>query len=591
MAKCLAGTWVLRKAGSDYLPGLEEYSGVPFPALLSPDSDCWLGIHQKLSFGNVEEVSFSFRSHRTETRIFQVGKLNYEKVAKKGAILAIVTGVNQEFRECSISRLGPAPGQRSDETYNLDENGDEVRVSVSMILPDGSKIKMVRYLTRCETADGSHTPPINFSNSHRSYGWQSAINHTAFALSKFELRLMDPIEVTTPDDGIPPPAASPSSRTPSPGFNSPDGSGKVGAGASGSTKTGGSGGGGAGTYDQYAISKRHGDKVSNGEQIIVYELLLQNKDPQSPSAWMVPHRYREFLSLKQFVDQEMGSIEPNAGPLPHFPGKSPFTLGTNGLLARREALERYMVGLFAAVADGFGTQNIVDALCSFLELPENSFGPAPGADMPIRREASAPTVPSGTVAGKPNTNGPSDNSGIDASAAFVRPKFGVKQTSQWLNNVDTSSNHNNQQQRAADKLFSMLVNGLEVTKHGRTGKPKKRTILCDTGVTRIYWCKTKANGDLDPEESKSIRLEDVYDLRKGTDNDRGDSSKIATAILRRTCKPENLPLCISLCTPERTLDIEFKSQLDFNDIFPALVVHIKYLIDAQAKRTVNVATR
>jgi len=116
-------------------------------------------------------------------------------------------------------------------------------------------------------------------------------------------------------------------------------------------------------------------------------------------------------------------------------------------------------------------------------------------------------------------------------------------------------------------------------------------LLNNVGVTRLYWCKSSANGDLEPEESKSIKLEDVYDLRKGTDNDRNDSTKIATAILRRTCKPENLPLCVSLCTPDRTLDIEFKSQLDFNDVFPALVVHIKYLIDAQAKRAVNVATR
>jgi hypothetical protein len=111
------------------------------------------------------------------------------------------------------------------------------------------------------------------------------------------------------------------------------------------------------------------------------------------------------------------------------------------------------------------------------------------------------------------------------------------------------------------------------------------------GVTRLYWCKSSSSGDLSPEEGKSIKLEDVYDLRKGTDPDRDDSSKIATAILRRTCKPENLPLCVSLVTPERTLDIEFKTQLEFNDVFPALVVHIKYLIDAQARRTVNVATR
>jgi len=448
MAKCLTGTWVLRKHGSDYLPGLEEYAGMPFPALVSPDGDCWLGINQKRSFGNIEEVSFSFRSNRTETRIFQVGKLNYEKVGAKGAIMAAVTGVNEEFRECSICRFGPAPGQRSEETYNLDENGEEIRVSVSVLLPDGSKIKMVRYLSRCESSDGMHIPPITFTNAHRSYGWQTSLNHTSHALSKYEVRLMDPIEITTPSDGIPPPASS-----------SPSGNG--------SSKPGGAGNGG--TYDQYTISKRFGDQVSNGEQITVYEVLVQCRDPQRPAAWMVPHRYREFLALKQFVCQEMGAVEPNSGPLPNFPGKSPFTLGKNGLLARQQALENYLCALVTAVSDGYGSQNLADVLCGFLELPENSFGAANGAGVAVPSALESALSAQTPV----NRNEP--------SAPSTRPGMAVKQTSQWLNNIDTTTNHNNQQQRAADKLFAMLVNGMEVVKHGRMGKPKLRTILCDTG--------------------------------------------------------------------------------------------------------------
>lgn len=33
-------------------------------------------------------------------------------------------------------------------------------------------------------------------------------------------------------------------------------------------------------------------------------------------------------------------------------------------------------------------------------------------------------------------------------------------------------------------------------------------------------------GGLNPEESKSIKLTDVYDLRKGTDSDRDDPKKV-----------------------------------------------------------------
>lgn len=35
------------------------------------------------------------------------------------------------------------------------------------------------------------------------------------------------------------------------------------------------------------------------------------------------------------------------------------------------------------------------------------------------------------------------------------------------------------------------------------------------------------------------------------------------------------------------MDLEFKTLLEFNEIFPALVIHIKYLIDSQAIVTTN----
>lgn len=116
MDKCLAGTWTLRNQGSDYLPGLDEIAGMTFSALLAPDSDCWLGINQKQSFGEVEEISFLFRSVRSETRFFQVGKLNFEKVGKE-VILAIVSNTSPSFQECTITRYGPARGQKRYDLY------------------------------------------------------------------------------------------------------------------------------------------------------------------------------------------------------------------------------------------------------------------------------------------------------------------------------------------------------------------------------------------------------------------------------------------------------------------------------------------
>ena len=38
-------------------------------------------------------------------------------------------------------------------------------------------------------------------------------------------------------------------------------------------------------------------------------------------------------------------------------------------------------------------------------------------------------------------------------------------------------------------------------------------------------------------------------------------------------------------TKDRTLDIQFQNQADFNAIFPYLVIHIKYLIDRKSSNT------
>jgi hypothetical protein len=50
----------------------------------------------------------------------------------------------------------------------------------------------------------------------------------------------------------------------------------------------------------------------------VYEVLVK----KDMLAWISMHRYREFLALKNFVEQEMSGHAPPSKPLPTFPGKS-----------------------------------------------------------------------------------------------------------------------------------------------------------------------------------------------------------------------------------------------------------------------------
>ena len=59
------------------------------------------------------------------------------------------------------------------------------------------------------------------------------------------------------------------------------------------------------------------------------------------------------------------------------------------------------------------------------------------------------------------------------------------------------------------------------------GKPKNRSLMCDSGVARLYWAKVGSGVDSNlPDESKSINLVDVVDVRKGTDPDRDDDEQV-----------------------------------------------------------------
>ena len=576
MSKCLAGTWILRNQGSDHLPGLEEFDDIPFPALLSPDVDGYLNISQKQYSKDVEEVAFSCKgiTGGILSRVFQVGKLNYEKTAARYTVLAVVAKVNSEFHECTILRYGPGSGQKSEETYHLDDNGEEIRVSIKFVLPDGSKINMVKYLQRL----GNAPLPIRFKNSIRSYGWAKHDYHSRIAVSYLAVKVLDAYVTHTAkdsDDVI--------------------------------------------NTDEIDVSRkfytrRYGDHISNGEEITVYEILVQNKS--ASSAWLVQHRYREYLALKQFVDQDVeGGIGTNSPfSLPVFPGKVIGALSDSQAAMRQDGLESYLSALIMAVADGYGSHSVVSVLAAFLELPENMIGI-------MQANATSTTVTSmqqGTT-NEVNTipiilspapirevtpqvvsdlTSSSNSNRANTSNASNRPGVN-KKLSVWMSKVDTTNNAYNQQQFALDTLYKYLYNGVAIIKHGRYGKPKHRILKCDPDVTYLYWIKQKAT-DNKHDNSKDIYFNQVLDVRKGTDPDRNDSKKviifivsilircyifiaqIGTSILRRTCKAQELPLCCSLVSGHRTLDIQFQSQSDFNAVFPYLVIHIKYIMDGQA---------
>lgn len=82
-------------------------------------------------------------------------------------------------------------------------------------------------------------------------------------------------------------------------------------------------------------------------------------------AWSVCYRYKEFDTLRKFLEQEIAGID-NFRAVPIFPPKSFGTLKGKGLEKRKEDLIIYLN--YFLNSGGYNRTNVVDVLSSFLEV-------------------------------------------------------------------------------------------------------------------------------------------------------------------------------------------------------------------------------
>lgn len=132
---------------------------------------------------------------------------------------------------------------------------------------------------------------------------------------------------------------------------------------------------------------------------------------------------------------------------------------------------------------------------------------------------------------------------------------------------------------------------------GRHGKPKRKILTCDPSVSILFWLPEESNST-SSKKAKFIKTKDIKGIRLGTDIDpttsltalerakrdgryekekvkdaiglktkmhtnsdqegffsklfgHHDSILFGTHVLRKNCKPEDLPLCISLILDKR----------------------------------------
>jgi hypothetical protein len=201
----LCGKWRLKKRGSDYVPGVEDIAGVPFISQMIDES---FGLTISQLTKPMEEISIEHEHlGRRKTAFYQMGKTSFEDVTASTVILAAVVHISEEFTELSILRMGPEKGQRrytlhrfsqslshSLEQYKLNEIGNEIRVEIDHVLPEGQAIKLVKRLERLPS------PPMEtiiFTNTNVVNHWALPQSHSPSTLRAVSLRIVDVLQVVT----------------------------------------------------------------------------------------------------------------------------------------------------------------------------------------------------------------------------------------------------------------------------------------------------------------------------------------------------------------------------------------------------------
>ena len=323
MQGTIAGTWSLRPDGSDHIPGIENVDQVPLSAKLQNKFAGERFLIQQISEGLYEEIKFALRTKKKYVDVtYQLGKLNIDH-----EVLSIVVGVDREFTELSILRMGPARGQRSLEQYQLYGNGFEMRVEIDIEAPLTGRVKMIKYLERLEKV---LPHPIIFRSASGSHTWRNTSTHNSAALQSVRLSINSTFErkININDE---------------PSIDLTD----------------------SGLASKVPETRRLDKKIIPDEEVTYFTIEVSFNGV----SWIVIKRYKEFSRLKKFIEANIVGGKGASTVLPSFPGKSLGRISGKALEKRKISLENYLSGV--AGAGGYGIPNVVDGVASFLEVLAN----------------------------------------------------------------------------------------------------------------------------------------------------------------------------------------------------------------------------
>lgn len=347
--------------------------------------------------------------------------------------------------------------------------------------------------------------------------------------------------------------------------------------------------GGDAKVDFHSITRCMGAQTHDGEEVFMFVI----KVTVGESSWYVTHRYREFDALRRFLLSQNAFVAAFIDNDKTFPGKSIFH--SPAVLEQRAKALNDFVSFYLTDAR-YCRQTSLDALCSFLQLPEHLYqvakqkmttakeaeaeaarAEAKDAVMSDRARVVSDESPKVSVAAAffPGVNEPIPPMPETISQRRVSTNSGT--------GVSVSAKKGPALSSAQQRLSSAMGDkGMLVIKHGRQGAPKRRSLFLNpTGDQLIIQAE---------DHYKTVKLNGVTSVRLGSEVDPatpaaalekakaegpdwiakrrsqrrsslavlggGADVLFGTATLRRSCEAKKMDKCVSLIMPTRTVDLE-----------------------------------
>lgn len=401
----------------------------------------------------------------------------------------------------------------------MDPSKDVIKLNIDITTAEGTVIKLIKFLARFDT---SLTADIPFDLAPRTNGWRLYDFWPSTVLTPIQVKITRAVKIKSLNS-----ASRENTRELSEVWKTPAGDSN-------------------GDVEWHTIPRTFGGKSMENEDFVEFIMKVSCDE----TSWHIARRYTEFDALRQFLLTQNPHNTDFQQANSRFPGKA--------LVFRKSVLDARLRGLESFVSfylenARYCRQNALDALCSFLQIPEHLFylskDSVPTSTAGIRtilppqnttpaaatsvsnavtnsqavtlsKPTSGPVVKAGAVA-----SSASDHKGITTTVAIkpsVSPDtlpiqqhastpLSTSETPAFAALMGTSDDEDLTLSAAQRRLLEILGDGMHIIKHGRQGAPKSRLLRCNRQATELF-----IQAD---DHRKTLKLVEVESIRLGTDVD------------------------------------------------------------------------